>query len=66
MYCVHTVDLYSGHMIGSSNTPFMDFFTSDTKTIKPVDQLKEGTNNIDDDGIHHDSLSLSSVPTSWC
>ena len=39
------IDLHSGHMIGSTNTPFMDFFTSDTKTIKPVDQLKQGSNN---------------------
>ena len=45
-------------MIGSTNTPFMDFFTADTKTIKPVDQLKQGSNNIDNNDIHYDVVSL--------
>ena len=40
-YCI---DLASGRMTGACNTPFMDFFTADTKTIKSPEKLREGTN----------------------
>ena len=50
-YSVITTDLHSGHMIGASNIPFMDLFTSSTKTMKSDSELKKGTSN-DNNGVH--------------